>query len=146
MVGVSAGAFLPLPASGATEENSSYTNEIDVHLFVQMAKPIDWRGSSFDDLRAFPDDAKRNAGYQLRKVQKGEQPDVFKPLTEIGAGVYEIIVDTAAGWFRVMYVAKFEETVYVLHSFQKKTNKTSQGDKDVAKRRYGAVLKERKAK
>jgi phage-related protein len=71
---------------------------------------------------------------------------VFKPMAEIGAGVYEIIVDTAAGWFRVMYVAKFEETVYVLHSFQKKTNKTSQGDKDVAKRRYGAVLKERKAK
>ena len=75
-----------------------------------MAKPIDWRGSSFDDLRAFPDDAKRNAGYQLRKVQKGEQPDAFKPMAEIGAGVYEIIVDTAAGWFRVMYVAKFEET------------------------------------
>lgn len=111
-----------------------------------MTKPIDWRGSSFDDLRAFPDDAKRNAGYQLRKVQKGEPPDLFKPMAEIGAGVYEIIVDTAAGWFRVMYVAKFEETVYVLHSFQKKTNKTSQGDKDVAKRRYGAVLKERKAK
>jgi predicted XRE-type DNA-binding protein len=45
-----------------------------------MTKPIDWRGSSFDDLRAFPDDAKRNAGYQLRKVQRGEQPDVFKPM------------------------------------------------------------------
>lgn len=110
-----------------------------------MTKPINWRGSSLDDLRAFPDDAKRNAGYQLRKVQEGEQPDEFKPMSEIGAGVYEIIVDTAAGWFRVMYVAKFEEAVYVLHSCQKKTNKTSQGDKDVAKRRYGAILKERKA-
>jgi phage-related protein/predicted XRE-type DNA-binding protein len=74
--------------------------------------------------RAFPNDAKRNAGYQLRKVQKGEQPDVFKSMAEIGARVYEIIVDTVAGWFRVMYVAKFEESVYVLHSFQKKTNKT----------------------
>jgi len=110
-----------------------------------MAKPIDWRGSSRDDLRAFPDEAKRNAGYQLRKVQKGEQPDAFKPMVEIGTGVYEIIVDAAGGWFRVMYVAKFEEAVYVLHSFQKKTNKTSQGDKYVAKRRYAAVLKERKA-
>ena len=75
-----------------------------------------------------------------------KQPDVFKPMAAIGAGVYEIIVDAAAGWYRVMYVAKFEEAVYVLHSFQKKTNKTYQGDKDVAKRRYGAVLKERKAK
>jgi len=62
-----------------------------------MMKPIDWRGSSFDDLRAFPDDAKRNAGYQLRKVQKGEHPDVFKPMAEIGAGVVEIIVHRGHG-------------------------------------------------
>ena len=67
-------------------------------------------------------------------------------MPEIGAGVNEIIVDAADGWFRVMYVAKFEEALYVLHSFQKKTNKTSQGDKDIAKRRYGAVLIERKTK
>jgi len=67
-------------------------------------------------------------------------------MPEVGAGVSEIIVDTAGGWFRVMYVAKFEEALYVLHSFQKKTNKTSQADKDVAKRRYGAVLLERKTK
>jgi phage-related protein len=109
-----------------------------------MTKPIDWRGSSLDDLRAFPDDAKRQAGFQLRKVQRGEQPDEFKPMSEIGAGVNEVIVDTSDGWFRVMYVAKFEEALYVLHSFQKKTNKTTQGDKDVAKRRYNAVLKERR--
>ena len=111
-----------------------------------MTKPIDWRGSSFDDLRAFPDDAKRNAGYQLRKVQKGAQPDNFKPMGEVGVGVTEIIVDTSDGWFRVMYVEKFDEAVYVLHSFQKKTNKTIQSDKDMAKRRYSAVLKERKTK
>lgn len=108
-----------------------------------MTKKIDWRGSSLDDLCAFPDDAKRNAGYQLRKVQKGEQPDEYKPMPEIGSGVTEVIVDTSDGWFRVMYVAKFEEAVYVLHAFQKKSNKTTQGDKDVAKRRYSAVLKER---
>jgi phage-related protein len=111
-----------------------------------ITKPIDWRGSSFDDLCAFPDDAKRNAGYQLRKVQRGAQPDDFKFMSDVGAGVTEIVVDTSDGWFRVMYVAKFEEAVYVLHSFQKKTNKTAQGDKDIAKRRYGAVLKERKSK
>jgi len=55
-------------------------------------------------------------------------------------------VDTSDGWFRVMYVSKFEEAIYVLHTFQKKMNKTTQGDKDIAKRRYGAVLKERKSK
>lgn len=117
-----------------------------MYNYLYMSKPIDWRGSTHDDLRDFPDDAKRDAGYQLRKIQEGEEPDHFKPMPEIGAGVQEIILDAASGWFRVIYVAKFEEAVYVLHSFQKKTNKTSRGDKDIAKRRYGAVLKERRAK
>ncbi len=98
------------------------------------------------DVRAFPKDAKKVAGFQLRRVQRGANPDEFKPMPEIGSGVNEIIVDTADGWFRVMYVPKFEEAVYVLHSFQKKTNKTSQADKDIAKRRYKGVLEERKAK
>lgn len=111
-----------------------------------MSKPIDWRGSALDDLKTFPDDAKRVAGFQLRKVQLGSNPDEFKPMADIGAGVCEIIVDTADGWFRVMYVAKFEEAMYVLHSFQKKTNKTSQPDIDIAKRRYRRVVQERKPK
>ena len=111
-----------------------------------MTKPVDWRGSALRDLQDFPDDAKRQAGYQLRKVQEGDQPDEFKPMPEIGSGVNEIIVDENDGWFRVMYVAKFEEAVYVLHCFQKKTNKTSKSDKDLAKHRYAAVLTERKAK
>ena len=111
-----------------------------------MTKPIDWRGSALKDLRAFPDEAKHKAGYQLRKVQQGQLPDEFKSMPDIGAGVNEVIVDTSDGWFRVMYVAKFEEAMYVLHSFQKKTNKTIQADKNVAKRRYGAVLIERKMK
>ena len=111
-----------------------------------MTKPIDWRGGALRDLLDFPDGAKREAGYQLRKVQEGDQPDEFKPMPEIGSGVNEIIVDENDGWFRVMYVAKFEEAVYVLHSFQKKTNKTSVSEKDIAKRRYAAVLMERKSK
>ena len=117
-----------------------------MYNYLYISKPIDWRGSSRNDLLDFPDDAKRDAGYQLRKIQEGEEPDHFKPMPEIGTGVQEIILDAASGWFRVIYVAKFEEAVYVLHSFRKKTNKTSQGDKDIAKRRYGAVLTERKAK
>ena len=67
-----------------------------------MTKPIDWRGSSLRDLQDFPEDAKHVAGYQLRKLQQGDQPDEFKPMPEVGAGVSEIIVDTAGGWFRVM--------------------------------------------
>jgi len=67
-----------------------------------MTKPIDWRGSALDDVRTFPADAKKVAGFQLRKVQQGANPDEFKPMPEIGAGVNEVIVDTADGWFRVM--------------------------------------------
>lgn len=110
-----------------------------------MSKPIDWRGSSLKDLCDFPDDARSEAGYQLRRVQEGEDPEHFKPMPDVGSGAHEIIVNTADGWFRVMYVAKFEEAVYVLHSFQKKTNKTTQNDLDVAKQRYKAVVEERKA-
>lgn len=109
-----------------------------------MSKPINWRGSSLKDLREFPDEAKSNAGYQLHRVQEGEEPTAFKPFPDIGPGVKEIIVEAASGWYRVMYVAKFEEAVYVLHAFQKKTNKTSENDKEIAKKRYNAVLEERK--
>jgi phage-related protein len=110
-----------------------------------MSKPINWVGSALKDLCDFPDDARQVAGQQLRRVQEGENPDHYKPMSDVGGGVHEIIVNTADAWFRVMYVAKFEEAVYVLHSFQKKTNRTAQSDLDTAKRRYKAVIAERKA-
>jgi phage-related protein len=110
-----------------------------------MNKPIDWRGSSLDDLRKFPEVARRVAGYELRKLQRGEAPDDWRPFPEVGPGVNEIRIDAPDGWFRVMYVAKFEEAIYVLHSFQKSTRKTSRNDVEVAKTRYRAVVAERKA-
>ncbi len=109
-----------------------------------MDKPIDWRGSSRDDLREFPAVARRVAGYELRKLQRGETPDDWRPFPDVGPGVNEIRIDASDGWFRVMYVAKFEEAIYVLHSFQKSTRKTSRNDVDVAKARYRAVIAERK--
>ena len=85
------------------------------------------------------------AGYELRKLQRGELPDDWLPFPEVGLGVNEIRIDSQDGWFRVMYVAKFDEAVYVLHSFQKKTRKTSRNDIAIAKTRYRAVVAERKA-
>lgn len=111
-------------------------------------KPIDWRGSSLDDIRddaIFTADARREAGHQLSLVQAGLEPDRWKPFDVVGAGTREIIVNLDDGWFRVMYVAKFAEAVYVLHCFKKKTNTTSKHDKDIASARYKAVLKERKS-
>jgi|SRR6266496_579070 len=108
-----------------------------------MDKPIDWRGSSLDDLREFPEAARKMAGQELRKLQRGETPDDWRPFSEVGPGVNEIRIDCADGWFRVMYVAKFPEAIYVLHSFQKSSRKTSKGDVAIAEVRYRAVVRER---
>ena len=109
-------------------------------------KEIRWVGSAFDDLLAFPDDPRRSAGFQLGKVQVGLDPDDWKPFDDVGAGTKEIRIREASGIYRVMYVAKFEEAVYVLHCFQKKTQATSKQDKDIAEARYRAVVNARKAR
>ena len=112
-------------------------------------KPIDWRGSSLDDIKddaIFTVNARREAGHQLSQVQAGLEPDRWKPFDEVGPGTREIIVNLDDGWFRVMYVAKFAEAVYVLHCFKKKTNATSKHDKQIASTRYKAVIKERTTK
>jgi phage-related protein len=105
-------------------------------------KPAEFRGTALDDLRAFPENAKREAGYQIDRVQKGLEPDDFKPMTSVGKSVYEIRVQDPSGAFRVIYIAKFEKCVYVLHCFQKKTQKTTQKDLDLAKARLRELMKE----
>lgn len=109
-------------------------------------KEIRWVGSSYADLLAFPKAPRREAGFQLGKVQAGLEPADWKPFDEVGAGTREIRVRDAKGIFRVMYVAKFEEAVYVLHCFQKKTQATTKQDKDIATARYRAVVDARKGK
>ena len=105
-------------------------------------KPIEFRGNSLDDLRAFPIAARREAGHQLDLVQNGQEPDDWKPMNTVGHGVKEIRIRDAAGAFRILYVAKFADAVYVLHCFQKKTAKTSKTDLDLAAKRYRDLLKE----
>ena len=109
-------------------------------------KEIRWVGSSYADLLAFPKTPRKEAGFQLGKVQAGIEPSDWKPFDEVGAGTREIRISDAKGIFRVMYVAKFEEAVYVLHCFQKKTQATSKQDKDIATARYRAVANARKSK
>lgn len=104
--------------------------------YMTNPKPLAFRGSSQDDLRAFPTAAKREAGHQLDQVQHGFEPDDWKPMPTIGSGVREIRVRDVAGAFRVIYVAKFADAVYVLHCFQKKTEKTSKLDIELASKRY----------
>lgn len=87
---------------------------------------------------------RRAAGFQLSKVQAGLDPENWKSFDEIGAGTREIRIRDASGMFRVMFVVKFEEAVYVLHCFQKKTQTTSKRDKDIATVRYRAVVNARR--
>jgi phage-related protein len=105
-------------------------------------KAIEFRGNSLDELRAFPLSARREAGHQLDQVQNGQMPDDWKPMGTIGQGVQEIRIRDAAGAFRIIYIAKFADAVYVLHCFQKKTMKTSKADLDLASKRYRDLLKE----
>jgi phage-related protein len=106
------------------------------------SKPVEFRGSALDDLRAFPSAARREAGYQLDQIQHGREPDDWKPMNAVGRGVREIRIRDAAGAYRVLYVAKFDDAVYVLHCFQKKTQKTSKADLNLAAQRYRDLLKE----
>lgn len=110
---------------------------------ARSRKPLRFVGSALKDLRAMPDAVQDTAGRLLLDVQHGDTPPSTEPINRIGDGVVELKVDDKAGWFRFFYVAKFEDRVYVLHSFQKTTNNISQQDIDTARRRYAAVIKAR---
>jgi len=99
-------------------------------------------GSARNDLRAFPAAARRQAGHEIDLLQQGLEPNDFRPMPSIGAGVYELRI-RAAGAFRVFYVAKFAEGLYVLHAFQKKTQQTGRLDVEIGAKRYREVLRQR---
>jgi phage-related protein len=99
-------------------------------------KRVRFVGSAKDDLSAFPHVARTRAGHELFMVQIGRDPDDWKPVSIVGAGAREIRVRDAGGAFRVIYVARFEDAVYVLHAFQKKTQTITRADLKMAKERY----------
>lgn len=109
------------------------------YIFTAMGlKPVKFVGSSRDDLRKFPDDVKHEIGIELMRVQAGLMPTDFKPMAAVGAGAYEIRVRLGGAW-RVIYVAKLDDAIYVLHSFQKKTQQTAKADIELAARRYKLI-------
>jgi phage-related protein len=102
-------------------------------------------GDAKEQISAFPDPARTRAGFELWEVQQGKDPTDWKPMPSIGIGVNGIRV-RAGGAYRVLYLAKFAEAVYVLHAFEKKTPRTAREDVALARARYRAMLKERKQK
>jgi phage-related protein len=106
-------------------------------------KPLFWVGSSRNDLKAFPSDARRVAGFQLRRVQQGLEPNDWKPIGTVGPGAREIRIHTGIE-HRVFYVARFTEGVYVLHAFEKRTRKTPKRDVELAGDRFRALVMKRR--
>lgn len=107
-------------------------------------KRIEWLGTSLNAVRDFPADARALVGQELRLVQSGLMPSDFKPMPTVGSGAYEIRV-REGNQYRVIYVAKFSDYVYVLHAFIKKTPKTAKPDLDAAKTQYAVLLKRKKS-
>ncbi len=106
-------------------------------------KRVVWLGDSLERIRRFPDTARQEAGYQLERVQAGQEPVDWKPMSSVGLGVSELRI-RAEGAFRVIFVAKFAEAIYVIHAFQKKGQKTAQLDVDLARKRFQQLLGERR--
>lgn len=103
-------------------------------------KPVEFLGDSLEALKQFPRIARRSAGFQLDKVQRGLDPDDWKPLKTVGTGVNEIRVRDAAGAFRVIYVARLTEAIFVLHCFEKKSRRTPASDIEIARKRYRQLV------
>lgn len=107
-----------------------------------MTKPIQWLGNSLDNVREFSEEGRYHTGRELRRVQMGEMPTDWKPMITIGQGVAEIRIH-AENEYRIIYIAKFEEAIYVLHSFTKKAQQTPKRDLDLAAKRYKELQNER---
>lgn len=101
-------------------------------------KQLKFIGSSRDDLRDFPHEARRDAGFQLHSVQNGLNPKDWKQMDTVGPGAKEIRIHVQGEW-RIVYVAKFHDTIYVLHAFRKKSRKTSRKDIGLARKRYKQI-------
>lgn len=104
-------------------------------------KLIEFLGDSLKAICEFPKDARQAAGYQLRRVQDGVMPEDFKPIPEIGKGVEEIRVWSGSGTYRVIYTARLADRVYVIHAFQKKTQRTSAADREIARKRFKQLMR-----
>ncbi len=118
---------------------------IDSYIVRSDDKPLVWMGSSLEDVRRFPAVARKVTGYALRRVQRGLMPTNWRPMSGVGPGVVELRVSGVME-YRVLYLARFAEAVYVLHAFAKRSRKTSRADIDLTRERLGAVQRIRRGR
>ncbi len=105
-------------------------------------KPLVWIGDSLERVRSFAPTARHRIGFELWEVQQGNAPSDWKPMTTVGTGVQELRVHSERA-YRVLYVATFPEAIYVLHAFEKRSRKTPDTDKDLARTRLRNLIRER---
>lgn len=105
-----------------------------------LLESLRWLGDSRRRICEFPDEARQRAGFELWEIQQGNEPSDWKPMASVGPGVKEIRIHSE-GEYRVLYVAKFEEAIYVL---QKKAQRTPKPDIETASARYQALLQQRR--
>ena len=108
-------------------------------------KKITWLGNTHETIKGYSDIVKQEIGYNLDKTQRGEDPHDWKPMSSVGPGVKEIRIHED-NEYRVLYVAKFRESIYVLHAFVKKSEQTLKKDIILAKNRYAEMLEMRRVK
>lgn len=116
----------------------AYTCEIGNNTPV---KPVVWMGGSREDLKEFPETVQDSLGFELYRVQCGLDPKDWKPMMSIATGVREVRVRDEAGIFRMIYLATRPEGVYVLHCFQKKTQRTGRSDVELATKRFKSIAR-----
>lgn len=100
---------------------------------------IAWEGDSREVLQSFPDGVRQNLGFQLWQLQQGERPADYRPLPSIGAGVFELRDQDERSWYRVVYLSRINDVIYVLHCFEKKSREMPRRDFETARRRFKAV-------
>jgi phage-related protein len=100
---------------------------------------IAWEGDSKEVISGFPDEVKQNLGFQLRQLQQGEKPSNYRPLPQIGHGVYELRDEDERAWYRVVYLSQIGNTIHVLHCFEKKSREIPRNEVETAVRRLKLV-------
>ena len=100
---------------------------------------IVWEGDSREVLKAFPEGVTQNLGFQLWQLQRGERPKDYRPLPSIGTGVFELRDQDERAWYRVVYLSRIDDVLYVLHCFEKKSREMPRRDFERAKQRLKAV-------
>jgi phage-related protein len=100
---------------------------------------VAWEGDSREVLHSFPHDVRQNLGFQLWQLQQCEKPADYRPLPSIGTGVFELRDQDERSWYRVVYLSRIDDVIYVLHCFEKKSREMPRRDFETAKRRLKAV-------